>query len=397
MSFSAGVLSLFVASAVAPVALVLIIRASRIRSAAGHRSYGEAYLPHIPVEILVPVKGLLSCHEVVLRSLLEQDYEPYVVTFILESADDPANTVVDKLCAQHPMGRKLISGMSNCCAQKNHNLVEGSKNLKPETQILVFCDSTNLAEPHWLQGFTAPLRAGDVQVVTTFRAFDPRPETMAGMGQAVYAACIVVLNSVKKNPWGGATGIQRKTFEDLKVALAWSRTVVDDLVLGNVLREAGVEVSFDPCHLLTTPLECQTFQGLLSYLDRQILFPKFTNPGIWLSSLVCSVSLTLGLTIALVAAALYLLGYAGALLGWVSMASLGLAVLAGLSLRGLSSLRLTTSRWLLSIISLLIVGTFVFLRSIFVNRIEWHGTTYYPGSSGVVLRMERSGQNRACS
>lgn len=397
MSFSAGVLSLFVAAAVAPVALVLIIRASRIRSAAGHRRYSEASLPHIPIEILAPVKGLLSCHEVVLRSLLEQDYEPYTVTFIVESADDPANIVVDKLCVQNPRGRKLMSGMSDCCAQKNHNLVEASKSLKPETEILVFCDSTNVAEPDWLQGFTAPLRAGDVQVVTTFRAFDPRPETIAGVGQAVYAACIVVLNSIKTTPWGGATGIQRKTFEALKVADAWSRTVVDDLVLGNVLREAGVEVSFDPCHLLRSPLECQTFRGLLSYLDRQILFPKFTNPGIWLSSLVCSVSLTLGLTVALVATALYLLGYAGAVLGWVSMSSLGLTVLAGLSLRRLTLLSVSTSRWLASITSLLIVGTFVFLRSIFVNRIEWHGTTYYPGRSGVVLRMVRSGHDRACS
>jgi ceramide glucosyltransferase len=397
MSFSGGVLSLFVAVALAPICVVLIIQAWKIRSAVRHRSYDEASVTRIPVEILVPVKGSLPYHKPVLRSLLEQRYEPYAVTFIVESADDPANRVVDELCAQYPIGRKLVSGLANCCAQKNHNLVEASKSLRPEAEILVFCDSTNLAEPDWLLGFTAPLRAGEAQVVTTFRAFDPRPETIAGMCQAVYAACIVVLNSIKSSPWGGATGIRRKTFETLKVADVWSRTVVDDLVLGNILREARVEVRFDPRSLLTSPLEHQTFRGLLSYLDRQILFPKFTNPGIWVSSLVCSVILTVGLTLALSVAALYPPGYTGALPTWVSIACLGLIALAGMALRSLSPIRLSASRWLFSIVPLLIVGCFVFLRSIFVNRIDWHGTKYYPGSSGVVLRMGRSGHDRTCS
>lgn len=397
MSLAGGLLAFYMTAAVVPAALVLIFLARRLKSAIQLPSYGNDDLPRVPVEILVPVKGVSPCHEVSLRSLLEQDYAPYLVTFILESPHDPASSLVDELRSEYSIARKVISGISESCAQKNHSLVEGVKALQPETEILVFCDSTNEAESQWLKDFTAPLRAGDAQVVTTFRAFDPRPETIAGMCQALYASSIVVLNAMKKSPWGGATGIQRNVFESLRVVDTWSRTVVDDLVLGNVLRQAGVEVHFDPRHLLKTPLHGQTYRGLLSYLDRQILFPKFTNPGMWLSSLFCSVNLTMGMLAALCAAALYVLGYSGPLLGCASAVSLGVGVIAGLSLRSLSPLKLSASRWLISMIPLLVLGSFVFLRSIFVNSIEWHGTKYYPGNSGVVLRVGRLGSDHACS
>jgi hypothetical protein len=299
---------------------------------------------------------------------------------------------------EYKKARKVISGVSECCAQKNHNLVEGVKHLRPDTEIIVFCDSTNEADTHWLRDFTRPLRAGSAHAVTTFRAFDPQPETVAGMSQAVYAACIVVLNASRPTPWGGATAIRRQTFDMLHVSATWASTVVDDLVLGNILRKAGLGVHFDPGLLLRSPLHRHTFRGLLAYLDRQILFPKFTNPLLWSSALICSVNLTIGLVVSLAMAALFPLGSVNLAVGLVSSGALALSVLAGLSLKTLNPYPLSVFRWLFSIPPLLLVGSFVFVRSIFLRKIEWHGTRYYPGPSGVVLRVGRfHTPDRVCS
>ncbi len=398
MSLIEGGLCLYVAVSVIPVTLFLIFRARTTRSQALRDRTGEEGGQPVPVEVLVPITGVVSYHEPALRSLLEQDYEQYGVVLIVESVDDPANRLVDRLCMEYKKARKVISGVSECCAQKNHNLVEGVKHLRPDTEIIVFCDSTNEADTHWLRDFTRPLRAGSAHAVTTFRAFDPQPETVAGMSQAVYAACIVVLNASRPTPWGGATAIRRQTFDMLHVSATWASTVVDDLVLGNILRKAGLGVHFDPGLLLRSPLHRHTFRGLLAYLDRQILFPKFTNPLLWSSALICSVNLTIGLVVSLAMAALFPLGSVNLAVGLVSSGALALSVLAGLSLKTLNPYPLSVFRWLFSIPPLLLVGSFVFVRSIFLRKIEWHGTRYYPGPSGVVLRVGRfHTPDRVCS
>ncbi|MBM3302781.1 MAG: glycosyltransferase, partial [Deltaproteobacteria bacterium] len=151
------------------VMLAFLVGFLRMRADRRLFSSGGQEPPEVPLEILVPVKGVFPDQESILASLLKQDYASYGVMFIIEGEQDPANALIDKLCAQFPIARKVISGVSNACGQKNYNLVKGAGELRPETDIIVFCDSTNAAQPCWLRNFTAPLRAGKVEVVTTFR------------------------------------------------------------------------------------------------------------------------------------------------------------------------------------------------------------------------------------
>jgi hypothetical protein len=275
--------------------------------------------------------------------------------------------------------------MSNTCAQKNHNLVKGIAELRSETEIVVFCDSTNAAEPDWLKNFTAPLRAGEGEVVSTFRAFAPDPENLSGVCQAIYASFVLPLAISKPKPWGGATGIRRKTLESLNVAEAWSRTVVDDLVLGNILDRAGVKVLLDPVHLLRSPLKNQTFRGLVSYLDRQILFPKFTNPWIWITFLVSAVSLTGAAFLAAVNAVLFPMCYVESLVGWLSWGFLGASVFIVLQLRRSYPVPISWKKWMAAFFPTICLMCFLFVRSIFLDHVDWHGRRYYTGKGGVVL------------
>ena len=184
----------------------------------------------------------------------------------------------------------MFSGIAALCAQKNHNLLAGLRSLKPDTEILVFCDSTNMADPGWLGRFTKPLRNGDCQVVTTFRAFRPDPETLGGVCQAIYASFIRLLAAIKPTPWGGATAIRRETFERLNVAEAWSRTVVDDLILGNAFGSCRSKGADRFPQLTQIPFARTVRQGILGLFGSSgSFFPSLPIRGFGRRRL-CSIS-----------------------------------------------------------------------------------------------------------
>lgn len=342
-----------------------------------------------PIEILVPVKGINHIQKDAFLSLIMQEYPCHKVTFIIESLSDPASALIDALCQEFPNSRKLLAGVSSSCAQKNHNLVHGLSNLHPETEIIVFCDATNCAPPQWLLRFTERLRKREGEVVSTFRQFSPRPQTIPGVSQALYGAIILLLASVVPKPWGGGTAMRRETMEKIPLRETWSQTIVDDLTLGNILGKARIRVYMDSRNLLQSPLANHSFSAFTKYLDRQILFPKFTNHFIWGTLMVLHVNLALSMPLAtLQTIAVLLPGMQRDLLPYAWVAFLISMVGVAESARRLINPSISSWRWLLAIVPVLGVGSFLFLRSIFARSITWAGRVYQCGKGGVVKGIE---------
>jgi ceramide glucosyltransferase len=338
-----------------------------------------------PIEVLIPVKGVFPHQQEVLEWVLVQDYPAYEVQFIVETEEDSANEAVDALCSRYDHARKTVAGVSTTCAQKNHNLNAGIRNLRERTTLLVFCDSTNTAGPEWLTDFTAPLRRKEVEVVTTFRSFRPVPQTLAGICQAIYASMLLLLITLIPKPWGGATGIRRSLFERLDVSSIWARSVVDDLVLGNVLFAAGIPVVTDPRLVLISPVRRQSWRGFLAYLDRQILFPKFTNPGLWLTTLVLFLNLTLAMSAAWVFSVLFLIGRVDGTVGLIALTCSGAILVTVLGLHGTNPHASSRGKWLLALLPCVLLTAALFVRSLFVFTIDWHGRRYRVGAGGTVV------------
>lgn len=344
--------------------------------------------PRLPCEVLVPLKGVFPDQERILCSLLEQSHPAYRVVFIVESLEDPANTVVDLLCARYPHSSKIVSGPADLCAQKNHNLIAGLRGLHPDTRIVVFCDSTNAADPGWLMRFTRPLEDGTAQVVTTHRAFNPMPRTFGGVAQAVYGSLITCLTSLRTVPWGGGTAILRETMEGLDLSDAWSRTLNDDLVLGNILRRAGIRIGCDSENRLITPLPHWTCKRFATFLDRQIVNPKFTNRGIWLATVTVIFNLAAAMLVAgFIGLIAFPLGQAQGELWLVSLGFFGLIVLFALLLWYANPFSLPVAIWCLSFFYGIFLAAVICFRSFFRNYVNWHGKRYVAGRDGVVVRI----------
>lgn len=374
-----------------PVFMLLGAGLLKVNFARRSRSVDSSRGDKTSIEMVVPIKGVVPNQERILLSLLNQDYESYRVVFVVESDEDPANELLDELIRSHPHARKIVGGKSLHCAQKNYNLVKGVNRLEPDTEIIVFCDSTNAASSDWLRHFSQPIRLGQAQAVTTFRIFHPVPQSMAGVCQTMYGTLVLLLSSVAPRPWGGATAILRRTFEELDVVSVWSRTVVDDLVLGNILEKNAVRIVMEPCSTLESPIWNQTVQGFLSYLDRQIMFPKYTNPWIWLGLLILYLNFAATFVVTTAVIGLSVMGLVKGMIVWISIAFvLAIGVLA-LVIRWNTAHHISLTMWSASVFPLLFFGAFIFLRSIFRNHIEWHGRIYRCGAGGTILSVDRSG------
>ena len=356
---------------------------------AGNRSLQKHPPPErlAPVAVLLPLKGVSRSLPQVLLSMVRQNHPDFEVVLILESQDDEANGLVDDLCREHGHCRKVISGLSATCAQKNYGLIAGIESLNPRTEILVFCDSSNLARPDWLAAMTRPIDMNRFDVVTTFRVFRPDPPTIPGVCQAVYAACLTALQAFFTTPWGGGTAIRRSTFESLNIAELWSETVVDDMILGNALARAGVKVRMDAAHRLETPLKNHSLKKFLDYMERQILFPKFTNFGIWAAILTIlgNTSLAQLASAALIVNAVVRTHWTAAAYGAVGFYLVML--LAAYACRRLHPDPPPFLAWLKGFLSCCFLTVWVCIRTIPRKSIFWHGREYVVGKGGRVREV----------
>lgn len=306
----------------------------------------------------------------------------------MEDQLDPALELVENFRSLYPHVGIFFCGKSYHCGQKNFGLAKAISLLDPDVEILAFCDSSNSADPGWLTRISEPIRSTKFEVCTTFRSFAPQDTNIPGVCQAIYTTTVFALLTVTPKPWGGGTLIRRHTFESLKVVDTWLETVVDDLVLGNILTKAKIQVHVSPENFLSSPVKNQTLRGLLAFLDRQILFPKFTNPVIWVFTVIWHMSICGSLIISTCGLFLYSLGYIGpeyatlGLLFWVGVLTLVFA------LRYLNQPRLPIFKWIYSFPILIMVATFVCFRSIFLKRIDWSGKRYYCGRGGLVTKVQ---------
>lgn len=370
------------------VVFLLIFGLLKLVLAGNSRSQPSPMLPAPLIQVLCPVKGVSDCQDIVLRSLLDQSYSNFIVTFIIEDEFDPIRPLLQRLLADFPNVEVLISGATNLCGQKNHGLAFAAERLRPETEIVVTCDGNSIAGSDWLDSMSRPIRQGTASAVTTFRTFNPRPATLAGVCQAIYGAFLSLLIAIAPKPWGGSTAIKRGVFDRLNVSKYWRQTVVDDLVLGNVLSDSRVKIFFSLESVMETPLTSQSFSGFLGFIDRQILFPKFTNPGVWISSMIWQFMLSISFLASLWIVGTAFFHFSASLDVLASVFFLFAFFGAMLILNGIHPHSVPKSAWLVSAFPLMALLTYVYLRSLFLDYIDWSGKRYHCGQRGLVTRFE---------
>ncbi|MCC6126618.1 MAG: glycosyltransferase [Pirellulales bacterium] len=245
----------------------------------------DCHQPAGRVLVCAPCKGNDVNLEDNLRALLEQDYGDYEVAFIVESEFDSAVPFIRRAMAAHPWmpARLIVAGRAVDCGQKVHNLRVATGRLSPRIEYLAFIDSDARPRPEWLRMLVARLQRPKLGAITGYRWFVPQSDSLAN--RLLYSLNCDLMALLGRSShhlvWGGSWAIRRQVFELVGLHSAWKNTLSDDFTAGRVLRDAGLEVRFEPACVVASPID-NNLREATSFLRRQYLLTKLYARQWWL-------------------------------------------------------------------------------------------------------------------
>jgi cellulose synthase/poly-beta-1,6-N-acetylglucosamine synthase-like glycosyltransferase len=265
--------------------------------------YKKKRLAYRPRTVLcVPCKGLDAAFEDNIASLFKQDYENYLLWFVVADKSDPAYDrlceLKDRLSADSKAldVQILVAGQGRSRSQKIHNLLHCYERISDEVEILAFADSDVCVRTDWLSHLVWPLRKGSNGAASGYRWFIPRKNDIASLAlSAVNGKVAQLLGNSRLNlAWGGSMAIRVDIFREAGLDEIWPRALSDDLSLSYAVRKAGMKIVYVPACLVAS-VESMTWCQLFEFGRRQFLITRVSAAATWWFALISSLYSVVGL------------------------------------------------------------------------------------------------------
>ena len=244
------------------------------------------------VNVIIPCKGLDFRLRENLLAILLQDHPNYEVSFVVERGDDAAVPLIRQLQSEHRCLKTqlIISGRASDRGQKVHNLLAATSTLNDDISILVFADSDAGPGTAWLRWLVSSIGRKNLGARTGYRWMVPQKNNLPTLlAVTINNACAAMLGRGKRNlVWGGSWAIHRRIFDAVGLEQAWSRSLSDDLVASRAIRNAGLEIEFEPQCVCTTPV-LFGWKSLTEFMRRQFLITRIHAPIWWLMTLTTTI------------------------------------------------------------------------------------------------------------
>jgi cellulose synthase/poly-beta-1,6-N-acetylglucosamine synthase-like glycosyltransferase len=252
--------------------------------------------------LIVPCKGLDSDFQKNIASFFHQDYEDYLLWFVVGEESDPAHKELCKLKEQLSEGSKarevrvFVAGSSQSCSQKIHNLLYCYERIGDDVEVLAFADSDICVRNDWLSHIVYPLRQSKHGAASGYRWFVPRKNNLASLVLSSVNAKVAQLlgNTHFNQVWGGSMAIRVDVFREVGLDKVWPKALSDDLSLSVLVKKAGKKVAFVPACLVAS-YESVSWLKLFEFGRRQFLITRIYAPRAWWFGLCSSLYSVLGL------------------------------------------------------------------------------------------------------
>lgn len=252
--------------------------------------------------LVVPCKGIDSTFEKNISSFFNQDYQSYLLWFVVADKSDPAYDrlcwMKDKLAADSKALdiQIMVAGEGKECSQKNHNLLYCCRRVGGDIKVLAFADSDICVRRDWLAHIVYPLRKPKNGAASGYRWFVPERNNLATLALSAVNAKIAQLlgNTMFNQVWGGSMAVRTDTFREVGLDQIWAKSLSDDLSLSYAVKKAGMRVVFVPA-CLAASYDTTDWRGLFEFGRRQFLITRVSAPGTWFFGLFSAVYSILGL------------------------------------------------------------------------------------------------------
>ena len=293
MSISMAIIALIACAVVTWVycGLFTVLFAENRRFWKSHQRPAPQQVVYPRVSVIIPCKGVDFRLRENLQAILLQDHPNYEVTFVVERGDDTAVPLIRQLQQENSCLKTqlIIAGRAADRGQKVHNLLAATEKLTNDISILVFADSDASPGTAWLRWLVSSIGRKKLGAKTGYRWMVPQRNNLPTLiAVTVNNTCASMMGRGKRNLiWGGSWAIHRRIFDGVGLEQAWSRSLSDDLVAARALRNAELEIEFEPQCVCTTPVSFD-WNTLIEFMRRQFLITRIYAPVWW--------SLTLAVT-----------------------------------------------------------------------------------------------------
>lgn len=341
------------------------------------------------LNVFVPCKGWNKDLNACLRSILNQNYSNYRVIFITESEEDKASIEILKLLKEYSNAFYLISGRAETCSQKNHNLLKAIEKY-PDCDIFVFCDSDLLLENYWLSNLVKPLSDKSISFSASFYSVEIQDEgkkftSMFYSGFSFYTLIMLLGTDVI---WGGSMAIKKNSFEKLKIAELWQKTVVDDMTIAKVVKKENEKVFIVyPNGIKSFISDAMPIKNVFKWSKRQIMYLKYYLKLYWFLLILVYIPIDLAILSLPVLLILSFLNYS---LGpeLLSYSAVFILMIINHILVILLNEGKITFRQVIYMLPMLISVSFVLMMTIFTTKLHWSGYIYKMKYNGEVKSIE---------
>jgi ceramide glucosyltransferase len=260
----------------------------------------RGYRPH--TVMIVPCRGLDTYFHANITSYFQQDYNNYLLWFVVGDKSDPAYAELKTLKQQLESSsrakevRILIAGPTQTCSQKTHNLLHAYNQIDNSIEVMAFADSDAYLRPDWLSHIVYPLRQDKIGAATGYRWFVPKKNNLASLALSCVNAKVAQLlgNTRFNQAWGGSMAIRVDTFRLLGLDKMWAKALSDDYALSRAVKKSGRKIAFVPACLVAS-YETMNWTQLFEFARRQLIITRISMPGTWWFGLICTVYSVLGL------------------------------------------------------------------------------------------------------
>ena len=252
--------------------------------------------------LIVPCKGLDAAFQENISSFFNQDYENYLLWFVVADKSDPAYSELCELKDRLSQSSKahdvqvLVAGKGQSCSQKIHNLLYCYERIGDDIDVLAFADSDICVRSNWLSHIVYPLHTSKNGAASGYRWFVPKQNNLASLALSAMNAKVAQLlgNTRFNQAWGGSMAIRVDVFRKLGLDKIWAKTLSDDLSLSCAVKKARMKVAFVPACLVAS-YESTTWPKLFEFGRRQFIITRVSAPRAWWLGLCGNLYSVLGL------------------------------------------------------------------------------------------------------
>ena len=261
-----------------------------VQSASGYfllrRKHGEqtptmAVWP--PITVLKPLCGDETLLEAALGSFCAQDYPAFQIVFGVQNPADPALVVVDRLRRQFPRAAidVVIDSRRHGRNSKVGNLINMFAAARHD--MIVIADSDIHAPPDTLRSVAGALMAPSVGLVTTLYTGLPTTRSLAGLlgaaqiNHSFLPGALMARSLGRQDCLGAIMALRRETLARIGGLEALADHLADDALLGQLVRDQGLEVALASTIPATTVPETR-LPSLMSHELRWMRTVKSVAP-----------------------------------------------------------------------------------------------------------------------